>query len=504
MSTPGDTSASGPGPWRVRFGGQTYRVKDEPSLQRLVDTGRVPPDAEVQPPDSDDWLSLSVALGGDQGPDPDPWSVWESIEEDSDVVAPARPPDRRPALDRPPVVRPQQPGASAAHRPPPASPPRVEPPTAKAAPPTAKAPPPAAGGFGVRVHPADDTIDDEDAEELATVDNSAAPIALGDAPDDDVVPSRVRPPPRTDAPAAPAPATPRSVSAAGRRGTVIQFPGPRPGRRETEGPHALAPETVPFPQPDLGRSLEPLGPGATSPLGAPSGRGSSRRRRSKAAKDDPPRTNWWRVGGIVVGGLLLLGVTRFYISMNSTAEFRAPVSMPGVPPGAESLMERAAAADAQPSVSADPDVLPTPSLEDPYRSIEQELRGQLMNGLQPTDTVEQLETALFIELNNVGLRVRKVDLNVLANAEGTEIPEVVEVRLRLRDDDSGIDRQIGAASLVLGKYAQHLELGVPLLEVGFEGIAEGKVLKRRVDIEDARRLYLGRLRLGDFLDGLQR
>ncbi len=489
MSKPGETVGSSSEPWRVRFGGQVYRVKDRASLERLADTGKVPANAEVQVPGSGAWQPLSavMATSGQAPSGGDPWSAWDSLDDDDlppapasaddDALPPTKPaPATRTAL----LPAPRQPG-----QPPADDLPEVHPMPEEPVP---------AMTLSVSHH---DDETEEDDEELATHD-SEGPIALGEASASEPahVPSRVRPP---------ADPTPRAAPPVGqasgqrRQGNVIYFPGPRPGRRDTEGATALDParDPEPLPFPDSSPRL-PVDP--TAALAAGSGRGG----RGRRAADNRPRTNWWRVGGVAFVGALILGAVRFYVAMNTGIDYGPTPRQPAAPPGAEIYLEDdPGTASATADAAVDDDPVSTAALRDPYKDMEVDLRSRMMQGLQPVESADQLETALFMELTNVGLSQAKVGVNVLATAGDTDIPEVVEVRVQVRDNGSGLDRQIGAASLVVGKYVQHLELTVPLFELGFEGITEGKVRKRRIDADQARQLFLARLRLRDFLAGLR-
>ncbi|MCK6508148.1 hypothetical protein L6R53_33080 [Myxococcota bacterium] len=222
-----------------------------------------------------------------------------------------------------------------------------------------------------------------------------------------------------------------------------------------------------------------------------------------------PGPNWWRIAAIAGLGLLLLGVARFYVAMETTAGFGPAVPAPAVPPGAEGVV---AAPTAPLPGEAAPVVAPTPAslaVDQAYDALERELRGQMMSGVQEVPDAEALESALLIELNRVRLQVVQIDVTVLAPppvppGEAAGALEVVELRLRLRTDGQELDRELGAAALVVGKYMTHHALGVPLLEVAFEGLADGKLMRRSLDAEQAQQLYLARLSLADFLHDLTR
>lgn len=458
MSASGDNESGESGPWRVRFAGTTYRVKDRESLQRLVDTGKVPGDASVQRPGEGPWIGLAEALGLVEGA-VDPWSAWDGLDEEAEGPAPG---PGRPQVDpRPPA-----------------------------------APPPAASltpsrSLTVSMLPPGE----EEAEEDPGTADSAAPLALDEAPPRR---RRARPdatpaPEDEDEPRLPGPAAPRSPRSAA--GKVIPFPGPRPGRRDTEGPHALATEPVPFPE----RAPPPM----DLPMRAPAPRAA------RADKAPPsPGPNWWRIGALTLLGLVVVGGARFYVSMVTTAEYGPPVPPPSVPPGAEDMVAAPpvaapTAGGASPSATSALDADPAPAA-DAYAEVERTLRTDLMSGAQEATDEEALETALLIELNRVRLSVARVEVTALSRVDGAEtgLLESVELRLLLRSDGQELDREIAAAALVVGKYVQHDELAVPVFEVAFDGLQDGKVLRKRVDADLARQFYLGRLPMGDFLAAL--
>lgn len=464
MRSPGEDDSRQPGPWRVRFAGTTYRVKDQAALRRLEETGKVPPDALVQRPGDDGWIGLDLALGRTPQPaaEPpaDPWAHWEGLDDD------ATPP--------PPAAAPAPPPAAAPAPPPPAPAPA---PLAAVAPPPpwAAAPllPPAPTGE-VEEHEGDDPPVD-------------APVAA---------PPVARARPRSPAP-----------------GKVIPFPGPRPGRPATDGAHALASEPVPFPE----RAPVPPPPMELDlgPLRTPGDRAAAAGHARRGPAEGGP--NWWRIGAIAGFGLLLLGVARFYVAMETTAGFGPPIPPPAVPPGAEGIVAPPSTPLASTRSPSDPVAVPATAaqpgapaaVDQTYDLLERELRGQMMSGVQELGDADALESALLVELNRVRLQVVQVDVTVLApppapDGEAAGALEVVEIRLRLRTDGKELDRELGAAALVVGKYMTHHALGVPLLEVAFEGLADGKLMRRSLDAEQAQQLYLARLSLADFLRDLTR
>lgn len=440
MSSDGNDPGAPP-PFRVRFSGQTFRVKDETALRRLVQTGKVPAGAVVQRPGQTAWLTLDQVFAPPEPTAPaaevaaDPWSAWSDLDDEPAV-------SRKPSLP-PPKIAPT---------PPPPKPPEVVPVVFE---------PPRA--FSSDPEEADET---EDAAELPAA--AAEPI-----------PSRVPP-----------------KASPGNRGKVIPFPGPRPGRRDTDGSHALAPEPLPFPE-------------RPPPAPPPPMQELERLDREFPARRRPPpgteaaRTNWWRIGFLGFLGVAVLSLARLYVTTVAQADFgpaRRVVVPPGVPdegvPG-----EAAAVAETPPT--------PPPAevdIEAAYREVESQLRASMMAGTQPTGSAAELETALFLELNRVRLSVIRVDVAVLATRD--EVPDgepvSVELRVLLRSDGTELDREIAAAAMVIGKYVQGDGLSVPTFEVAFDGLADGKALRTRVDADLAREFYAGRLRMGAFLQAQTR
>lgn len=441
MSSDDNSSGSQAPPFRVRFSGQTFRVKDEPSLRRLVETGKVPAGAVVQPPGQIAWLTVDQALAStapvaDAGAGP--WNAWADID---DEPAPAKLPFPTPSRSVPQLA------------------PKLPPAPLPEAVPVVFEPPSRAEDVG------DD--DSEDAAELPPM--AAQPI-----------PSR--PPPKA------------SPSA---RGKVIPFPGPRPGRRDTDGPHALATEPLPFPE----RPPPSPPPPPMMDLGRVDEAVPARRRPS--APKDPARTNWWRIGFVAFVGVAVLSLARMYVSTVAEADFgpAARVLPPGLAPEVAPPTPGVDAVASTPR-PAPPEV----DIEAAYREVEAQLRASMMAGTQPTATAAELETALFLELNRVRLSVIRVDVSVLATRD--DLPDAppgsVELRLLLRSDGSELDREIAAAAMVVGKYAQAESLAVPVFEIAFDGLADGKALRTRVDADLARELYAGRLRMGAFLQAQTR
>ncbi|NOY28530.1 MAG: hypothetical protein GXP62_21955 [Oligoflexia bacterium] len=144
-----------------------------------------------------------------------------------------------------------------------------------------------------------------------------------------------------------------------------------------------------------------------------------------------------------------------------------------------------------------------------------------MSGTLDSSSGEALETSLVIELNRIRLSVVRVDVRVLSTenrivrgtAKGSaggasggvtraDVPKSVELRIVLRSDGAELDREIAAAALVVGKYVHAEHLDMPVFEVAFQGLADGKLMRKRIDSQLAQQFSLGRLSMGDFLEAL--
>lgn len=458
----------------MRFGGQTFRVKDEPSLRKLVASGKVPPDAQVQRPGGGPWLSLERALQPAAEPSADPWSAWADIDEDpqprpresarpaprlSPVSSPTAPPTVLPTAIEPPApAAPHGPPVASSERP--GTPRRADPPRAE---PLDGEPLPAEA-LGVEPLPPE------------SLDGEPPTAELPSSPRGPAISEPIRPVPPPS------------------RGKVIPFPGPRPGRREVDGPHALAPEPLPFPD----RSPPPPPPPPELDLSALRSPRAARRARQPVERPSTG-THWWRIAFIAFLGVIGLSLARVYVQTVAGAEFGP--QRQHLPPGlSEAQLAPPAPTPAPAPAPAEVDI------EAAYREVEQTLRASLMAGTQPSATAGELETALFLELNRVRLSVIRVEIKPLAfRGDQDQGPlESAELRLVLRSDGRELDRELAAAALVVGKYVHADGLIVPVFEVAFDGLADGKALRTRLDANLARDFYTGRMRMGAFLKSLTR
>jgi len=490
MSTPTDKGGSDPGQWLVRFGGTTYKVKDESGLHRLLKIGKIPPSAMAKAPGSTRWEPLVAGKKETKGAKTRQlWSVWDDLDDaEPSVLVDSTPTDDHPAPQRDPTQGRWKPQESRRQ---------------VAAPPAQPTPP--------------------------------------------------APPVQPAPPTPPISSSPRVASKFPplRHGKIIPFPGPRSTARPlNDGPAALAVQPVPFPE-------HSLPPSNWSSQSDSADRTAPSNDRGPAGGRVPPKpgTNWWRVAAVVALGLVLVVTVRAYVSTYTTPEFKTPTSLPAVrtgvaerqgavPPGTASsgtASSGTASSGTASSGTASPGRVPHGALPpgadvilaarqaaataaeqaDTYQDVERELRALMMSGTLDSSSGEALETSLVIELNRIRLSVVRVDVRVLSTenrivrgtAKGSaggasggvtraDVPKSVELRIVLRSDGAELDREIAAAALVVGKYVHAEHLDMPVFEVAFQGLADGKLMRKRIDSQLAQQFSLGRLSMGDFLEAL--
>jgi hypothetical protein len=389
------------------------------------------------------------------------------------IAGPPRPAPRRPASGG----GASRPGAAS---PPAASPPAVSPPAVS--PPAAS--PPAASPPAV-LPPA-----------------ASPPLASPTAPAPSAPPAELRRPP--PAPPEARPTAPRADEGRVRRlpersaraaeappvfdeaeDNVIAFPGPS-ARARTAGSAALALRGAPAP--------------AAAPAPAP----------ERAA------LRWGRVA--LIGALGALAAAGANWSVRSTAMTSFPPLPPELavpaPPGAATAppvpAPPAPAPPPSPATAPDPDaraaapagpVAPVDPRLGEYAAVEAELRALLPSGEVRVESEDGLEDMLLVGLSRMKLRGVKVKAKVVGQTEGgTPRPAAVELRVTVRTDAAELDRTLGAVALVVGRVAQQSELALPRFEVLIEGLPEGR-LRRDINGQQARELYLGRTDLLRFLTG---
>jgi hypothetical protein len=265
---------------------------------------------------------------------------------------------------------------------------------------------------------------------------------------------------------------------------VIAFPGPA-ARARTSGSAALA--------------LRGLPEVSVAPAPAPQRVG----------------LRWGRVA--LIGALGALAAAGANWSVRSTAM----TSFPPLPPELAVAAPPAPAAGSAPPVPSPPTATPAPIAPDPdaraaapagpvqpvdprlgeYAAVEAELRALLPSGEVRVDSEDGLEDMLLVGLSRMKLRGVKVKAKVVGQTEGaTPRPAAVELRVTVRTDAAELDRTLGAVALVVGRVAQQSELALPRFEVLIEGLPEGR-LRRDINGQQARELYLGRTDLLRFLTG---
>lgn len=243
-------------------------------------------------------------------------------------------------------------------------------------------------------------------------------------------------------------------------GQVIAFPSRRVHREtSTSGGYALddslLPRLPPPPLPDLRRTLH-----------------------------KPPRytttLSYLRLSMLVVIGVLLLLVGRAYVL--DTARTVLPPHPSTAAPGAA---DRA----------GEP-------LIDPYTMLESELRAQMSLDLLEVTSESTFEEALFIELGRVKLDVASVRVTATDWAgRNRDVPKSAEFRIQLRFRSGELDRELAAVGLVLGKYIQRYSLEVPYLEVVMASPEGGDAKLFQLEPDSARRFYIQRVDLKEFLEG---
>jgi hypothetical protein len=206
-----------------------------------------------------------------------------------------------------------------------------------------------------------------------------------------------------------------------------------------------------------------------------------------AAKRSPPgiwhQVNWLRMVLIVVVAIAATGMTVWYIHTVSGSHFvhRPPKIVLPV-------------ARVRPQARA-----PVPEVS-PFAIMEVTLRDQLMEGILDITGEEAFEVALLIELRRVRLDVAWARVKIETWAGRNKgVPEDVRFQIRLRGRADGLDRDLGALGLVLGKYIQHYGLEAKAIEVLLED-ESGGVRQVHMHPDSARRFFTHRMSLEEFLE----
>lgn len=265
--------------------------------------------------------------------------------------------------------------------------------------------------------------------------------------------------PRTPAPAPPSPVE--------ELGQVISFPR-KNTRTMTEGAYALSPEQLP----DL-----PL-----RPRPKPRAETTAMLRHSVQARRLLPL--------LAVGGLLLV-ITWLYVHEAATASF---------PQHPDAVAEAGT-----PSTQTPTDVPTAQSTapQDSYQRIEDKIRRRISMDVELIHRPGDLEDAMFVELQQAGLRVASVNAEVLEwYGRQNDIPRTADIRLRLRSRNGEVDQELGTAAMVVGKYIARYALVVPRFEVILE-VPDRDPVRWNLNPEDARNLYNQRVTLLEYLTGLR-
>ncbi len=242
-------------------------------------------------------------------------------------------------------------------------------------------------------------------------------------------------------------------------GKVIAFPGSRPRRTVSDGGYALDE-----------RPLHHLPPPPLPELQFP----------ERARK--PPRhtatLSFMRLASLVGLGVVVLLLARAYVVDT------AGTVLPPHP---------AVAAQGGGEVPAEPAV-------DPYAMMESQLRAQMSLDLMEAPSEAIFEEALLIELGRVKLDVASVRVTVGEWAgRKRDVPQSAEFRIKLRFRSGELDRELAGIGLVVGKYIQRYSLEVTHFEVIIEH-PDGEAFRYRIDPEAARKFYIQRISLREFLE----
>lgn len=252
------------------------------------------------------------------------------------------------------------------------------------------------------------------------------------------------------------------------RGKVIAFPGSRT-QPTTDGSYALAQHDFP--------TFTPPPPQAP---------------RSDAIAVLTYSIKWGRLIGLLGAGFAVLAVVWFYIHGTATATFPPH---PGAAPIAVSR------APGTPATAPAPETALTPS--DSYAAMEQGIRDRMSMDVLDIRATGDLEDAMFIELQRAGLDVASISAEVLRwGGRRGDVPELADFRVRLRSTPGQLDRELGTAAIVIGKYIARYDLSVAHFEVILE-IDGREPTGWPLNPDFARELFTQRITLLEFLTGLR-
>jgi hypothetical protein len=138
---------------------------------------------------------------------------------------------------------------------------------------------------------------------------------------------------------------------------------------------------------------------------------------------------------------------------------------------------------------------PAPAAPDPLRETEKRLRGVALGAARPVRQPGQLEDAVMIELQQLGVRVVRVRAPVTRwTGRKDDDPAAAEVHVTFRSGDD-LDAELGAIQLVVGRYKIAYTLDIPVVEAILED-DEG-TRATRLDAGRAERFAQGRIGLAE-------
>ncbi len=133
--------------------------------------------------------------------------------------------------------------------------------------------------------------------------------------------------------------------------------------------------------------------------------------------------------------------------------------------------------------------------EDPLKETERRLRAIPLGDARPVSAPGQLEDAMTIELQKLGVRVVRVRAPVTRwTGRKDDDPAAADVHVTFRSDGD-LDAELGAIQLVVGRYKLAYTLDVPVVEAILED-DEGE-RATQLDSERAQRFAQGRIGLSE-------
>jgi len=427
--------------FQVRLLGQEVGVDDLAALVELARTGQIGAATEVHTPDRG-WVEasevreLAVHFEG-----ADPWAAWDAMEDSLPSTSSSAPEEAPENSD-------EVPGAALRRSRPRVAPPPDDPDLTDPGIPTTRR----------RKKPEVEVLPDSHVHDVTTGERSV-PHEL--RPPTQKGPERVGGQPVLDDRRASPPGAPFQ-----RGGKVLAFPSG--ARASVQGANAL-------------QARDPV------PVSAP-----PRSPRPRSGQEEPTRKMNWTLPVLALcGGLIALLGHRIYVdaTAGSTYQVAPPVPTGPVTPGGDDLAgPPEITPPSEPAVRA-----PTPVV-----AVEDELRGQLMDGIRDVAKPGDLDDALLIELLRVKLDVSGTDAKVMTwGGRKQDAPQLASVRVRLRSDPAQLDRELGGVALVVGKYVQFYRLELESLEVELE--RPDGTHRVGLDASMAAELYLQRTSLEKYL-----